>query len=74
VGGPARLSLDRGDRVRLEVSSDAPEEVHVHGYDLVREVGPGRPARLSFRARLEGIFEIELERSQTKIASLEVRP
>jgi hypothetical protein len=74
VGGVERIEVRKGDPVRLEVRSDAAEEVHVHGYNEIAEVGPGEPARLSFPAELEGIFEIELEGAHTQIAELEVRP
>ncbi len=74
VGGVERLELSKGDDVRFEVSSDTPEEVHVHGYDVFEEVAPGEEARFDFPAELEGIFEVELEGSHTAIAELRVSP
>jgi hypothetical protein len=41
------------------VTSDAPDEIHLHGYDITRTPAPGRPARFQFRAEAEGAFEIE---------------
>jgi hypothetical protein len=46
----------------------------VHGYDLMRDMAPGQPASFKFKATIEGVFEIELEDTATKIASLQVRP
>ena len=74
LGGVRTISVRRGDVVRLLVSSDLSDEVHVHGYDLLRRVGPGMPARFRFRAKLEGSFEAELEQRGQEIARLEVRP
>lgn len=74
VGGQARLQFEQGERARFVVGGDRPEEVHVHGYDISAQLGPGRPAELSFPADLTGVFEVELERSETLIAELEVRP
>ena len=74
VGGAAHVTAQKGKQVRIEVVADGPEEVHLHGYDLSKEVAPGAPARFNLRAELEGAFEIELERSGTKIATLEVQP
>lgn len=74
VGGVERLELSKGDDVRFEVSSETPEEVHVHGYDVFEEVGPRKEARFDFPAELEGIFEVELEGSHTQIAELRVSP
>ena len=73
VGGVARIDARPGDVVRLAVRADAADEVHVHGYDRSAAVGPEKTARVSFRATLEGVFEVELERSGVEIARLEVR-
>lgn len=73
-GRVKEISVRRGDTVRLRARSSQPEELHVHGYDLVRELKPGQTGRLRFKADLEGIFEIEFERSKTKVASLKVEP
>ncbi|HWH46109.1 MAG TPA: hypothetical protein VNT32_15430 [Thermoleophilaceae bacterium] len=74
VGGVARVEVDKGDRVRVEVMSDAPHVVHLHGYDLFEDVRPGRAARFIFVADLEGIFELELEGVHEQIAELRVNP
>jgi FtsP/CotA-like multicopper oxidase with cupredoxin domain len=75
VGGVKEIEIERGDDVRIRVTADAPEEVHVHGYDLEKPVGPGQPAVFTITdANLEGIFEIELHGTATPIASLRVDP
>ena len=74
VDGVQELTVTKGETVRLVVTSNVPEEVHVHGYDLSKDVGPGMPARFRFRADLEGIFEIELEEAGEPIVELRVEP
>jgi len=74
VDGPGILKLKRGDSVELTVSSDRPEEVHVHGYDLHRLVEADRPAKLSFIAKRTGRFAIELHRAGVEIGAIEVYP
>lgn len=59
VGGPADITVTKGDRVLIVVSSDAPDDIHLHGYDIEKSVEPGKPARFSFTADVEGIFEME---------------
>ncbi|MEX2211008.1 MAG: hypothetical protein WD689_04515 [Gaiellaceae bacterium] len=73
-GGIQRLTVERRERVRIVVRSDVADHVHVHGYDLMRDVAPGRQATIGFRATIVGRFEIELEDSGVLIAELEVRP
>ncbi|MDQ3863248.1 MAG: hypothetical protein M3317_07090, partial [Actinomycetota bacterium] len=56
------------------ISTDEPMEVHVKGYDVEQEVGPGSPADLRFRADLTGRFEIEDHESEKELGVLQVRP
>ncbi|MGK2937761.1 MAG: hypothetical protein ACSLFR_08155 [Solirubrobacteraceae bacterium] len=74
VGGVEEIKVQRGDEIRIRVTADAPEEVHLHGYDVEKPVGPGEPAVFNLDANLEGIFEIELHGSAVEIGSLEVSP
>jgi hypothetical protein len=74
VGGLRRARLDRGERAVLVVRADVSDHVHLHGYDIMRDVAPGRPARLRFRATIPGRFEVELEDRRLQIAQLEVQP
>jgi hypothetical protein len=73
-GGIVRESARKGDRVVLQVRSDEADEVHVHGYDLYRDVAPGAPARIAFVADVPGRFAVELHHHGTQIAELTVRP
>jgi hypothetical protein len=73
-GGIVRETVDQGDRVAVVVTSDVADHVHVHGYDLFRDLVPGRRVRIAFRARLPGRFVIELEDRHAQIAELTVRP
>jgi FtsP/CotA-like multicopper oxidase with cupredoxin domain len=59
AGGAADITATKGDVVRIVVSADAPDDIHLHGYDIEKKAGPGQPARFKFKADVEGIFEIE---------------
>lgn len=75
VGGVKSITVTKGDRVRIVVSSpDTTAEVHLHGYDIKRDLEAGESVLFSFTADAEGIFEMELEESATQIAKLEVQP
>ena len=74
VGGVVRETVRQGRRERIVVRSDVPDHVHVHGYDIMRDVAPGRPTQIVFRATIPGQFEVELEDRGLQIADLEVRP
>ncbi len=59
---------------RIEVGSDQPGELHIHGYDKYLNLKAGKPARTRFKANLEGIFEIENHDTTAQIAELRVNP
>jgi hypothetical protein len=71
---PEEIEVREGDRVRLRVTSDEQMEIHLHGYDIEREVAPGEPATLSFEADLTGRFEIEDHESEEVLGVLIVQP
>jgi FtsP/CotA-like multicopper oxidase with cupredoxin domain len=74
AGKVKRLTYNQGDTVRFRVRNDQAEEVHIHGYDIKKELEPGETATVSFKASITGIFEIEFENSATQIAELKVEP
>ena len=71
---PAEISVNEGDTVTLHISSDERMELHVHGYDLERSVGPGPAADAQFEADLTGRFEIEDHETERELGVLQVRP
>jgi hypothetical protein len=74
VGGIKRATVPKNRTVVLFVRSDVEDEVHLHGYNIMRDVAPGRPARLRFRATIPGGFEAELEDRGLQIADITVKP
>ena len=73
-GGIVRKAVKKGDRVVVVVTSDVADHVHLHGYDVFRDVAVGGTARIRFRAALPGRFEVELENRGVQIADLTVEP
>ncbi|MEZ5077376.1 MAG: hypothetical protein R2725_08040 [Solirubrobacterales bacterium] len=74
VGGIEELEYDAGDQIEFTVESDVAEEIHVHGYDLMKDVPAGGSVSFSFPAEIEGIFEVELEGQAVQIAEIRVNP
>lgn len=72
VGGHQRVEVDLNSEVTVMVTSDTAEEVHVHGYDILRSVSPEEALRFSFDAVIPGVFEVELEGSHRLLAQLTV--
>lgn len=67
-----RVEVSTGDIVMIMISSDVDDEAHLHGYDILAEVGPDADGMILFTADTPGRFEIEFEQSGTFIAELVV--
>lgn len=74
VGGIADLTYKEGDRIHFKVKSAVADEVHVHGYDLMKDVEAGGTIAYDFPATIEGVFEAELEGRKEQIIQLTVEP
>jgi hypothetical protein len=74
VGGVQELEFAKGDRIRFVVESDISEEVHLHGYDVAKDVSAGGEVSFDVPATFEGVFEVELEHSVVPLAEITVTP
>jgi hypothetical protein len=74
TGGIQRPTVDKGDKVVLVVRTDSGEAVHLHGYDIEKDVVPGKAVRMPFMANIAGRFEVELHPTDALIAVIEVKP
>jgi hypothetical protein len=73
-GGIKKLTFAKGGQVRFRVVSDTADEIHVHGYDLMKDVPKGGSVTFSFPASIDGRFVVELEGRGVQIAELDVEP
>ena len=74
VGGKQKVSVKKGDTIRIKVTTDEAGEIHVHGFDLEQEATPSKPASFTFKANIEGRFEVESHASNAQIAEISVNP
>jgi plastocyanin len=74
VSGPAVVKVQQGDEVTLHITSDAADEFHLHGYNLLVHLAPNRTATLHFAAKLAGRFTFELHKADVELGAVEVYP
>lgn len=72
TGGVRTEAVSLGETVRLRVTSDVADRVHVHTYDVVADVAPGQPAEIEVDAAIPGRHEVELEERRRQLITLEV--
>ncbi len=74
VGGVKEIEAKKGDTVRIDVTSDTADELHLHVYDVTKDVAPGKKTRIQFKANIEGVIELELHDSGSQVAEITVEP
>lgn len=67
-----RFQVSEGQTVGITFVSDEADEIHVHGYDILAEVGPGVTADIAFLADSPGTFEVEVEGSGRFLFEIQV--
>jgi hypothetical protein len=70
---PDRLEFTKGQRIRLKVTSDRADTLHVHGYDKELPLPAGRAAALTLTLDRTGLFEVETHESGLLLTQLVVR-
>jgi hypothetical protein len=74
-GGIQELVYKKGDQIHFKVKVPFAEEVHLHGYDVMKEVPEGGgTVTYDLPADIEGVFEAELEGKGEQIVELKVEP
>jgi heme/copper-type cytochrome/quinol oxidase subunit 2 len=69
----AKYDVSKGSTVTINVTSDSADTVHVHGYEIEKDVVPGTPLVITFTADQTGSFEVETHVIEATIATLNVR-
>jgi hypothetical protein len=72
-GGVQTITYNEGQQVVLTVISDLADEVHVHGFNIKKDVPKDGSVTFSFPANDQGGHVIELEGRGEQIGNLEVR-
>ncbi|WP_206184865.1 hypothetical protein [Thermoactinospora rubra] len=70
---PGWLEVAEGSPVTITVTSDTPDELHVHGYDIKAGLPAGKPVTVRFTAGLTGVFAVETHRAKLVLTQVAVR-
>lgn len=72
AGDTPRVDVKLGSRIRITVTADVADEVHVHGYDLTFATSPGTPVDVELVADKPGVYAVELHGARTELTRLQV--
>ena len=70
---PHRVDVTQGATVRLQVTSDVDDVLHVHGFDVEEPLEAGRTTTVELTADQPGVFEVETHETELELLQLEVR-
>jgi hypothetical protein len=70
---PDRIKLAKGELLRLNITSDRDDSLHIHGFEIERELFAGRPALIELRGGPPGLYEVETHNPPLRLLQLEVR-
>ncbi|HEX4698782.1 MAG TPA: hypothetical protein VH857_05405 [Actinomycetes bacterium] len=68
-----REDVSVGDTVKLTVSSDRDDIVHVHGVNIEKPVSAGGSVTITFKVTDPGIYEVETHESDLTLLQIEAR-
>ena len=75
VGGVAAIEVPVGSELRVNITTDAPDELHLHTYDVYLDIVPGKTNELVVEnADIEGVIELESHTTGALIAEISVVP
>ena len=70
---PHRVDVKLGANVRLQVTSDEDDVLHVHGYDVEEPLEAGHTTTVELTADQPGVFEVETHETELELLQLAVR-
>ena len=75
VGGPLEVEVTVGEELRIDITTDAPDELHLHTYDVYLDIVPGKTNELVVEnADIEGVIELESHSTGALLAEISVVP
>ena len=70
---PSRVTITRGQSLRVLVTSDRNDTVHAHGFDVEEPLVAGRPTTLLLTGGAPGQYEIETHHLSLRLLVVLVR-
>jgi hypothetical protein len=73
VGGIQRPTVKKGQTVRIVVKTNIGTQIHLHGYNIEKNVKKGVPTVIQFVAKVQGRFALELHPMDAQLAQLTIK-
>ncbi len=70
---PQRIELRKGEKLTLKFLSDHDDAIHVHGFEVERQLSAQVPAQIQLTGGAAGIFDVESHHPELKLLQIVVR-
>ena len=70
---PRTVELKVGETITLEVTSDHADQLHVHGFDIEKELPAGTPVRVELTGESPGVYEVETHEPSLRLLKIAVQ-
>ncbi len=70
---PSRVEVPLGSQVRLQVTSDVDDTLHVHGFEVEEDLEAGRTTTIELQPDQPGLYEVETHETELELLQLAVR-
>nr|WP_310153097.1 cupredoxin domain-containing protein [Phycicoccus sp. 3266] len=70
---PRTVELGVGETMTLTVTSDHADQLHVHGFDIEKELPAGTPVSVELTGESPGVYEVETHHPELRLLKIAVR-
>jgi plastocyanin len=70
---PSTVDLAVGESLTLTVTSDHDDELHVHGFEVEKELSAGEPLSVTLTGKAPGVYEVETHHPELRLLKIAVR-
>ena len=70
---PATVDLAVGEKLTLTVTSDHADQLHIHGFEIEKDLVAGMPLSVTVTGAQPGVYEVETHHPELRLMKIAVR-
>ncbi|MGL4173765.1 MAG: hypothetical protein ACRCTR_06800 [Actinomycetota bacterium] len=70
---PDRITIKARETIRLTVTADRNDELHIHGFEIERKLRANQPTSVELQGDTPGLYEVETHDPVLRLAQILVR-
>jgi plastocyanin len=70
---PATVDLGVGEKLTLTVTSDHADQLHIHGFEVEKDLVAGKPLSVTVTGEQPGVYEVETHHPELRLLKIAVK-